>query len=723
MVSPVYKGGYGVVSLDAASSESGGTESANRFSFTSQGSFGGVPSNKLEFSYIADREASGWTTVPIEAPSTLSPYGGTIDFTADLGSSTFLGWIGANSGTAHHDPSEVKIFRHQTNTPDTPADWEVAATVKRADNGAPVESGLEEISGNQCHFVVATRNPEPAQTLLNQPETSHESLYDLRAAAPECGGGESLQFVGLNNKEAIMSPRCGAALGAARTQGKESAFDAISGDGEEIFFTDATGATIECFGSTSRQVFVRLGGKRTVEVSKSLEPACAEVPCPGASSRAPAFFEGASEDGSTVFFVTAAALTGSDKDTLGDLYMATIACPVEAGPGCATEDERVTSLLKVSSPETGSEPADVQGVVRVSPDGSHVYFVARGVLTSTPNTLGQSPAREADNLYLYESGSAAIKFVTDLCSGPALSGEAEDIHCPPKLGGLHGGRNDTELWQGPRVEAQSTDSGRFLVFSSFGQLTRGDVDSSKDIYRYDADTGGLLRVSLGEDGYRANGNGDEGVVSDATIAQAFLSGDASYKQREAGTRDVSENGSRIVFETLEPLSEDAIGGHIDGYEWRLEPGESEGKVSLVSGGDSLTDDCCITITPSGTDIFFRTAEGLVPQDTDGVNDVYDARLGGGFPPASAPLQECGDDGCQGPLTNPAPLLVPGSVTQTAGENFAPPAKATKPKAKPKKKKRKRPSAKSRAKAGNKKRVKGRRGVSKVGAAQRSGRER
>jgi hypothetical protein len=699
-VSPAYKGGYGVFNLDAATSgdEVGGMEGAKSVAFTSQGSFGGVPSNKIEFAYIARREPAGWVTVPLEAPSTLSPYGGTIDFTADLESSTFFGLIGVNSGVAHHDPSEAEILRHRTATPDIASNWEVAGTVTRADGGSPVEVGWEGISANQCHFALVTRNPEPDQTLLSQPESSHESLYDLRSAAPECGGGELLHFVGLNNKETIMAPKCGAALGATRTQGKESTFNAISADGEEIFFTAATSGapTIGCFGSTSRQVFVRLGGAHTIEVSKS-QTACLEVPCPGAALREPALFEGASEDGATVFFTTAAPLTESDKDTSNDLYMATIGCPAEAGAGCATEDRRVTSLEQVSHAPTGQESASVQGVVRVSPDGSRVYFVARGVLTTTANGIGQSAMRQADNLYLYDVGSGTIKFVTDLCSGAVLSGTAEDIRCAPRLDNLVRGRNDRELWQGPRVEAQSTRDGTFLAFSSYGQITRDDVDSSKDIYRYDAQNGGLLRVSLGEDGYRANGNGDEEAASDATIAPAFLSGDANYKQREAGTRAISENGSRIVFETAEALSEKAINDRADGYEWYAGPGESKDDVSLVSGGDSLTDDCCISITPSGTDIFFRTAEGLVPQDTDGVNDIYDARLHGGFPPVPASLQECGSDACQGPLTNPAPLLVPGSVTQVAGENFSQPKLKPKLKKK-KKKKRKGASSKKRGRA-------------------------
>ena len=63
----------------------------------------------------------------------------------------------------------------------------------------------------------------------------------------------------------------------------------------------------------------------------------------------------------------------------------------------------------------------------------------------------------------------------------------------------------------------------------------------------------------------------------------------------------------------------------------------------------------------------------------------------GFPQAPAAAQPCSGDACQGPLTNPAPLLIPGSVSQVPGENLAPGQRPLlredkarrKPKAKPK----------------------------------------
>ena len=114
----------------------------------------------------------------------------------------------------------------------------------------------------------------------------------------------------------------------------------------------------------------------------------------------------------------------------------------------------------------------------------------------------------------------------------------------------------------------------------------------------------------------------------------------------------------------------------------------QGSVALVSTGSGGSPIEGVVLSQSGRDLFFRTAQGLVSQDTDGEADIYDARLGGGFPSPAAPLQECSGDACQGPLTNPAPLLVPGSVVQAPGDRVAPAlaAPAVKAKqAKPKKK--------------------------------------
>jgi hypothetical protein len=390
-------------------------------------------------------------------------------------------------------------------------------------------------------------------------------------------------------------------------------------------------------------------------------------------------------DGSRVFFTTIAPLTGEVEPGVveaaaNNLYMATIGCPgtVPSDPqSCEASQREVTSLVRVSRPRLAGGPAEMQGVVSVAADGSRVYFVAHGVLGEAPNAQGQSPIRGADNLYVYNSGSHSVAFVADLCSGPARSGAQEDPHCPH---GLQEGLADASmLWRNSGPEAQSTRSGAFLVFASYGRLLPGDTDDAKDLYRYDAETGGLERISTGEAGYHANGNDS---TFSADIGPFGLAAENLHSNMGRGA--ISEDGSRIVFSTAEQLSPKAHNtGRLNVYEWH------EGSVSLVSTGTAEEDDVQPSITPSGNDIFFDTSQGLVPQDTDGLRDVYDARLNGGFPEAPTAPQRCEGEACYGPLTNPAPLLVPGSVSQAPGETLAAPVEkraVSVKKAKPKKRK-------------------------------------
>jgi hypothetical protein len=245
-----------------------------------------------------------------------------------------------------------------------------------------------------------------------------------------------------------------------------------------------------------------------------------------------------------------------------------------------------------------------------------------------------------------------------------------------------------------------------LVFSTFARLiTAGpeaDADDAQDVYRYDALTRQLMRVSVGEGGFDANGNRNDGEATvgglnqqlaraaDARVRPPVNEGGA-MQERNVFARAASDDASRIVFTTFEPLSRRAENHQFDVYEWH------DGAVSLLSCGCSTGPDREPVITPSGRDVFFMTGAGLVPEDTDGALDVYDARLGGGLPPPEAPAQRCEGDACQGPLTNPAPLLVPGSAVQTPGENLLPaePARPIKAKAKASRKKcaKKRPCAK------------------------------
>lgn len=693
MVSPLYKGGYGVNSIQAVAMQ--GAAEGERVAFQSVGAFAGVLNNELLNGYLARRGPSEWSTESFVAPASITPYAQFGDIQPTFETALFAGKPAVNDGIGE-EGAEDALLLHPLTAPG--AGFEVAGILKRLDGKQMLRVGPLGASSNFCYLVVSPglgSTEVSSEALLPEAEGTYSNLYELATGAPGCGGARTLRLLaasnelGPNKEPKPLDPYCLPGLGTGEGE-NQNAFNAISADGSEVFFTDhANLAKPECDGvdglvkgpGDPTILYARLGGERTLQISKPIAADCVaaepSAPCHSAA-QTPAIFDGANEAGTRVFFTTTQPLVTDDADSGNDVYMASIGCPA-AQPACEPAKREVTALTQISHDPNGDEAADVQNVSVIAPNGARAYFVAHGVLSGT-NAEGHAPSQGADNLYVYDAEDGTTRFIADLCSGPETSGEAQDPRCPSNLqiGSETGSRNDISLWLNNVREIQTAgQDGRFLVFSSYAQLTPGDSDTTRDVYRYDAVSGTLDRVSLGEGGFDSNGNSD---AFSAEIPHLFSSG-RLFESDDLGNRAISEDGSRILFETAEPLSPKAVNGLVNAYEWHKEAGWSEGRVSLVSSGAdqepvgaSSGQSDNIVITPSGRDIFFTTVQGLLPQDTDGASDIYDARLGEDFPPVFASTRPCSGDACQGPLTNPAPLLVPGSFSQVSGENLAPPAK-------------------------------------------------
>ncbi len=385
-----------------------------------------------------------------------------------------------------------------------------------------------------------------------------------------------------------------------------SIFHAISNDGTEIFFTNPE----------SKVSYVRVNGSKTLELGGGL-------------------FQGASENGSKVFLSGAA----------GELYMD------EIGIGSKSGHEEVTKTVPVAP----VEPFNLY--LRSSGDGSHVYFLSTGKL-SGENVEGHSPEEGQYNLYVYEPdpehpGQYRTVFIAQALPGFSGTGniEAQVNGCPSK-----------ELKE---PEEPGCEAGRFFVFTTTAKLTPDDTNEAADVYEYDASSGRLVRVSTGENGYANNGNDNALGATIAAPEYGANDEEALAQLFETNTRAVSDDGSTVVFTTSAALSPRAGNdlnstqqqpGPPDIYEWH------DGQVSLISTGHSLTPDETPVITPSGRDIFFTSTEGILPQDSDGLKSLYDARIGGGFPAALVPAGGCSGDSCQGPPSVPELLSAPASAT-------------------------------------------------------------
>ncbi len=684
-VSPLYSGGYGTREILGVAAD------GESIAFASVGIFAGQANDAAINTYQATRSASsGWSTTGSMPASSVSARAGLpLGFTASLSASLWeLGLGERNTGSPSN---EVQFAAHPAGSPATLPGFEpVGPLLKSVDSDALASTNdALGFSADLCHAVIepTVNRPlgQPTEPLIETepslpPEVfSSESdnfIYDVSRGCD--GESPYARLVQLSDNGTLL--RQGDECPLIGNHGQDT-FNAISTDGSEIFFEDATGT---CASGHNAQLFVRIGGARTLEVSKPLsECSSGEVPCTGGSTRPAARFWGASEDGSRVFFTTTAQLDAGSDGGEG-LYMASIGCPGET-VGCEASQRVVNGLVQVSRDLHAGQAAEVQGVAGIAADGGRVYFVARGALSEAANAQGGAAVAGADNLYVYDAETGQTAFLADLCSGPGQSGTTADPACPSDLGGA-AGRNDSEMWSSgpfplmPNSPAQvAGEDGRFLVFATYGQLIAGgpeaDTDDAQDVYRYDAQSGQLQRVSLGEGGADSNGNSDDsGVESGVNTAGSAdarirpeVAGNVHQEERDGVRRAITEDGSRIVFETVAPLSPDATNGQGDVYEWH------DGAVSLISCGCAAEGDSEPVITASGRDVFFLTTAELVPGNSNGLTVLYDARLGGGFPAPQAPVERCEGDACQGALSTPAPLLVPASAVQTPGENAQPTA--------------------------------------------------
>jgi hypothetical protein len=651
-VSPQDKGGYGVQNPDLAGDGS-------RAVFTSLGVFAGAPSDNTINHYLAVRSSSGWQTQSLDPPSSLgfaTPFA-TQNGSDDLG--TFYGVLAQapNVGNAFSNATSVRVYRWGGDGTYTPVTDTLSTT-----NGLPVQAGSRVFGSSADQSTVVF---ETSQPLTPDDTTSgRHHLYDVSGANTS---SPQLHFVALDNSgNAIRSCQTsgrapvGAALGSS-SYGGGSIDHAISEDGRTIFFTIDDGSP-NC--TSNLHLFARLDNNQTVDVSdpspnaNCTTPACQALP--QGPSAPDTFFVGASADGSKAFFLSGGQLTNDATNDPGINSTSSGCSDVTNVSGCNLYEYDFNApaghnLVDLSAGDTSGVGPQVHFAPVVSDDGSHVYFTAGGVLSSAPNQLGQTAESGAENLFLANTSTGTVSFIAMLCTGQGASATVGGLaQCPAAHTDLAGASNqDPEALGTPDFDA--TPDGRYLVFSSFGQLTPDDTNSAADVYQYDAVTGSLVRLSVGHDGQEGNGNAGSGnAVSNLPLGSL---------EREQHV--VSSDGQTVVFTSSRPLQTNAVNGQPDAYEWH------DGEVSLISGTDSSQPVQNVTISPSGQDIMFATDQGLLPSDTDGLRDVYDARLDGGFAPAPTSPAPCSGDACQGPSSGAPPAPSGGTVTFSGPPNQTP----------------------------------------------------
>jgi sugar lactone lactonase YvrE len=389
----------------------------------------------------------------------------------------------------------------------------------------------------------------------------------------------------------------------------------------------------------SRVFFETLSGGEThlyVRDIERKETAQIDVPEEGVATGSGApVFQLASADGTVVYFTDAQRLTATSRagENEPELYRCNIEV-VAAHLGC-------TGLKDLSTVAVGKGSGDVLGgVIASDRSGSDAYFVANGQLTAAAPrgncesavylTSSLPPKGQSCALYHYDSQSNSTTLVGMLSNRDAPEWEAGK------------GKED----QGTTTARESSD-GRYLAFMSQAPLTGFDNTDARtgqadeEVFLYDATSGALRCVSCAASGSRPEGVTDgpdfpgllvdrEKIWENQSLAGSIPgwtrvdSAHALYPSR------VLFNDGRLFFSSADGLVPKDTNGKEDVYEYEPDGvgscSDGTGCINLMSGGVGTEESAFLDSSESGDDLFFLTSAALAGTDLDQAFDVYDAHV-------------------------------------------------------------------------------------------------
>lgn len=553
--------------------------------------------------------------------------------------------------------------------------------------GGGVISATADLNHVVFQSEVALTGPKPKPS-----EEELARLYEWSAGSPP---SEQLKFVSvLPSGKTAQAPVLGDNI-----QIGTDARNAISADGSRVFWTE----TEEGREENIKSLYVRDTVKgETLKIN---------APAPGVKltkleeeEAEEVHFQFASTDGSRVFFTDTVSLTAESqlrtaREGPSDLYECDLA-EVEGELHCSLTD------LTVDPRSQFGGTADVVGVaIGASEDGSSVYFVANGVLSSNAASRGAQPGE------CIRPTSAAEPSQTAECNlyFEHFDSKAGSWEEPRFIAALS--QEDAPDWgtTGTRslagLTARVSPNGRYLAFMSNRSLTGYDnVDANpeaagardEEVFLYDAQSQGLTCASC-RPGSRPHGVHDVkqsgeglGLVVDRPGVWRSVGGGKWLAGSIPGwtplepnsapyqSRYLTDNG-RVFFNGNDALVEQDTNGKEDVYEFEPEGvgncERSSGCVSLISSGVSANESAFIDASASGNDVFFLTAGQLVGTDKDNSFDLYDARVCSASSPCvkppPPPPAPCGSEqSCRPPAPAPPGFGAPGSATFTGPGNVA-----------------------------------------------------
>jgi hypothetical protein len=696
MISPPQKAGraayYPNVSADGS-----------RVSFISQAALGENPQPALSIKggpYVASRGESGWitegTVPPDKGLSKLWDYPSETrpSFTPD-----FSRWFGVGGTSAQVERGIGRAYEAGLGGFFVPlSDPLVPLSFPSPPRKVILLAEFAGASADHTHLYFqpggvagAPGTYLPSDPILStDPGAEEANTYLVRLGA---GGQPALELLQRDRTGKVWGGRCGARLGGIgtvsglglstpnglRNQG------AVSVDGSRTYFSARASQPQEgsCKIENKLRILERLETPSGPVIHPLFSPECARVSSPCSGADGDDLYQGGSLDQTKVYFTTNRQLASSDLDGTGANCSTTAAvagCDLYLYDSIRAAGER---LIQVSAGEDvpgehemGKEANVYNGITAISADGSHVYFVATGVLTNHTNPAGDSAHLGEPNLYMWDAESEETTFLGTLAApqgpegpeGPEDPGDAIFFH-NDNGHGLWGGQGTWRNNAYPVPVLSPTEQsgerseeggdGHILVFESRAELTPNDADGRHlDVYRYDAEAETLRCLSCApgssesepdEEPFDVDDRGDEGIMG-TDFAES--------------RRWVSEDGAEIGFDTAEGLVPGDVDGAKNGYLWR------EGELFRLPGvpfrrSEATASQLGPFLSHDGSTMAFTTQTPLLPQDGDTAGDVYVARVDGGFPNPQPHICEPGNPSneCQKSQQVPA---APQAASEAAG---------------------------------------------------------
>jgi DNA-binding beta-propeller fold protein YncE len=272
--------------------------------------------------------------------------------------------------------------------------------------------------------------------------------------------------------------------------------------------------------------------------------------------------------------------------------------------------------------------ADVEERVLVSDDFSHVYFESSKKLIAGEGKAGSA------NIYVLRGGQIGFVGTASLGFFPQLSADGNEL-----------------LFRADALPSLSADA---LAPKCIEAHSQKAVECTQ-LYLYEDGEESLECLSC-----------RHGAITTHSIGAP---GSSQFDLR------LSADGTTAAFATQQALLEKDVNNDTDIYEWRT------GATHLITDGVSdfqveVAAPKVLAVNEDGSDILFglvAPSGSLTGYEQDRLLNLYDARIGGGFPPPS-PQTHCHEDSCQGPLQPPPAQAQPASAGFGGRGNVPPPHK-------------------------------------------------